>query len=99
MSTILIVDDLSANRHFLVTLLRGQGHRLVEAADGRKGLAAVQAEAPDLVITDILMPVMDGYEFGRQLRLDPKTSRIPVLFYTAPCGEREARAPAQSNGV
>ena len=83
MATILIVDDLSANRKFLVTLLRDQGHRLLEAADGREGLAAVQAEHPDLVITDVLMPVMDGYEFVRQLRLDPATSRIPVLFYTA----------------
>jgi CheY-like chemotaxis protein len=51
------------------------------------------------VITDVLMPVMDGYEFGRRLRLDPKASRIPVLFYTAPYGEREARALAQSSGV
>jgi two-component system cell cycle sensor histidine kinase/response regulator CckA len=99
MATILIVDDLQANRRFLVTLLRDQGHRLLEAADGREGLAVVQAESPDLVITDVLMPVMDGYEFGRRLRLDPKTSRIPVLFYTAPYGEREARALAQSNGV
>ena len=72
---------------------------MVEAADGREGLAAVQAEHPDLVITDVLMPVMDGYELVRQLRLDPATSRIPVLFYTAPYGEREARALALSSGV
>ena len=83
MATILIVDDLSANRNFLVTLLRDQGHRVLEASNGREGLAAVQAEHPDLVITDVLMPVMDGYEFVRQLRLDPLTSRIPVVFYTA----------------
>src|SRR6185503_18045038 len=99
MSTILIVDDVAANRHFLVSLLRNQGHRLVEAANGREALAAVQAEPPDLVITDVLMPVMDGYEFVRQLRLDPKTIGIPVLFYTAPYGEREARAFARSAGV
>ena len=99
MATILIVDDLAANRKFLVTLLRHQGHRLLEAADGREGLAAVQAEHPDLVITDVLMPVMDGYEFVRQLRLDPATSGIPVVFYTAHYGEREARALALSSGV
>ena len=74
MATILIVDDLAANRKFLVTLLRHQGHRMLEAADGSEGLAAVQAEHPDLVITDVLMPVMDGYELVRQLRLDPATS-------------------------
>ena len=82
-----------------MTLLRHQGHRLLEAADGREGLAAVHAEHPDLVITDVLMPVMDGYEFVRQLRLDPATSAIPVVFYTAHYGEREARALALSSGV
>ena len=51
------------------------------------------------MITDVLMPVMDGYEFVRQLRLDPKTSGIPVVFYTAHYGEREARALALSSGV
>ncbi len=64
-----------------------------------KGLAAVQAEPPDLVITDVLMPVMDGYELLRRLRLDPATRGIPVLFHTAPYGEREARALARSSGV
>ena len=67
MATILIVDDLSGNRKFLATLLRDQGHRVLEASNGREGLAAVQAEPLDLVITDVLMPVMDGYEFVRQL--------------------------------
>ena len=99
MATILIVDDLAANRKVLVTLLRYEGHRLIEAADGDEGLAAVQAERPDLVITDVLMPVMDGYEFIRQLRLHPTTSDIPVVFCTAHYGEREARALALSSGV
>ena len=99
MATILIVDDLSANRKFLVTLLQYQGYRLLEAADGREGLAAVKARHPDLVITDVLMPVMDGYELVRQLRLDPTTRAIPVVFYTAHYGEREARALALSSGV
>ena len=99
MATILIVDDLPDNRKFLVTLLRHQGHRLLEAADGREGLAAAKAERPDLVITDVLMPLMDGYELGRQLRLDPATSGIPVVFYTAHYGEREARAFALTFGA
>src|SRR6266550_5657960 len=72
---------------------------MLQAADGRAALAVVGAEHPDLVITDVLMPVMDGYEFVRQLRLDPSTSRIPVVFYTAHYGEREARALALSSGV
>src|SRR6266550_6904111 len=72
---------------------------MLQAADGRAALAVVGAEHPDLVITDVLMPVMDGYEFVRQLRLDPSTSRIPVIFYTSHYGEREARALALSSGV
>ena len=99
MATILVVDDLAANREVLVTLLREQGHGLIEAADGRAALVAVQANPPDLVITDVLMPVMDGYEFVRQLRLDPATSRIPVVFSTAHYGRREARALASTSGV
>jgi PAS domain S-box-containing protein len=72
---------------------------LLEAGDGSEALAAVQAERPDLVITDVLMPEMDGYEFVKRLRLDPATSRTPVVFYTAHYGEREARALALSSGV
>ncbi len=99
MATILVVDDLVINRRMLVTLLSKEGHRLLEAADGRSALAMVRAERPDLVITDVLMPVVDGYEFVRQLRLDPMIGGIPVLFYTAPYGEREARAVARTSGV
>jgi PAS domain S-box-containing protein len=98
MSTILIVDDVWANRRSLTTLLSGQGHRFVEAANGREGLDAVRDCHPDLIITDVLMPVMNGYEFVRQLRLQSATAGIPVLFYTAPYSEREARAWAESGG-
>jgi CheY-like chemotaxis protein len=99
MATILIVDDLAANRTYLVTLLRHHGHTMIEAPDGKAALAAVHAGHPDLVITDVLMPAMDGYEFVRQLRLDPTTRAIPVVFYTAHYGAREARALALSSGV
>jgi response regulator RpfG family c-di-GMP phosphodiesterase len=99
MATILIVDDRPINRQFLVTLLGYAGHRLVEAADGAEALNSVRAEKPDLVITDILMPTMDGYEFVGQLREDPKFASIPVLFYTATYREREARSLAKAAGV
>jgi signal transduction histidine kinase/DNA-binding response OmpR family regulator len=97
MATILIVDDQSVNRKYLFRLLSGQGHRMLEAADGREGLAMVRAEHPDLVITDVLMPVMDGFEFVRLLRLDSATKGIPVVFQTAHYGEHEARALALSS--
>jgi diguanylate cyclase (GGDEF)-like protein/PAS domain S-box-containing protein len=99
MSIILVVDDVSANRKVLVTLLRNEGHRLLEAADGREALAAIESTHPDLIITDVLMPVMDGYELVKQLRLTPGTNRIPVVFYTAHYGERDARTFALSSGV
>ncbi len=99
MATILVVDDLAANRQLLVTLLRAQGHRLLEAANGCDALVVVRESPPDLVISDLLMPVMDGHEFVRRLRVDPATSAIPVAFYTAPYGEPEARDLARAVGM
>ncbi|MFA5908841.1 MAG: response regulator [Vicinamibacterales bacterium] len=99
MATILVVDDLAANRQFLAALLRAQGHRLLEAVNGRDALVVVRESSPGLVITDLLMPVMDGGEFVRRLRLDPATSAIPVAFYTAPYGESEARDLAREVGI
>ncbi len=99
MATILVVDDIAANRTVLVEILRHEGHRVLEAADGSAGLAAVRIEHPDLVITEVLMPVMDGYEFVRQMRLDPINSGIPVVFYTAHFVEHQAKAFALSSGV
>jgi PAS domain S-box-containing protein len=99
MATILIVDDVSANREVLVTLLRSHGHRLLEASDGGEALTVIQAEHPELVITDVLMPVVDGYELVKQLRLNPATSATRVVFYTAHYVERDARNLALSSGV
>ena len=96
MATILIVDDLAADRAFLATLLRGHGHLPLEAANGHDGLVAARADRPDLVISDMLMPGMDGYDFVTQLRLVPAASATPVLFYTASYGELEAKALAES---
>jgi len=99
LATILIVDDVAANRVRLARVLASRGHHLLEATDGRQALAAVAGTRPDLVITDLLMPVMGGYELVKQLRQDPATSGIPVLFYTPPYAEREARALALADGV
>src|SRR6202030_669792 len=90
-ATILIVDDRPTNREYVATLLGYGGHRLLQAADGAGALATARAEHPDLVIADILMPTMDGYEFVRQLRTDPAIAATRVIFYTAHYHEREAR--------
>jgi len=99
MANILVVDDNATNRRLLTVLLKHEGHATLEAVDGSDGLAAAQATRPQLVISDILMPSMDGYEFVRRLRRDPELGAIPVIFYTAHYHEREARALAQSCGV
>jgi CheY-like chemotaxis protein len=72
-------------------LLRNQGHRLLEADNDMGGLALVRSQPPDLIIADVLMPVLDGYEFVCQLRADPSRERTPVIFYTANYLGREAR--------
>jgi len=99
MATILIVDDYDINREFLIALLGYRSHRLLEAADGLEALALARSERPDLVIADILMPTMDGYEFVRQLRADPTIAQIPVIFYTAYYHEQEAQSLAHACGV
>ncbi|NVE00526.1 EAL domain-containing protein [Massilia sp. BJB1822] len=98
-ATILIVDDHVLNREFLLTLLGYSGHRLLEAANGAEGLKMVQNERPDLVISDILMPNMDGYEFVTRMHSNPETADVPVIFYTATYREREAMAVAEACGV
>ena len=99
MSKVLVVDDQAPNRELLVTLLKYAGHEALEAADGSLALAQTRSERPDLVICDILMPTMDGYEFVRQLRADPAIAHTNVIFYTATFLEREARNLAASCGV
>ena len=99
MATILVADDRPSNREVLVTLLGYQGHRVLEAGDGSQALAIAQAEHPALVITDILMPTMDGYDLVREMRANPNLADIPVIFSSAHYNEREARELAQSCGV
>ena len=97
--TILIVDDRPANRQLLLEMLARQGHRVVEADSAMKGLKMVRKEKPDLIIVDILMPKMHGYEFVRKLRRDPKIAHTAVVFFTAGCIEEESRKLAKACGV
>src|SRR5437016_5637075 len=99
MAKILVVDDRPTNREFLTTLLGYGGHQLLEAGDGAEALALAKAQRPDLVIADILMPTMDGYELVHQLRADPDIAQTPVIFYTAHYREQEAQALARTCGV
>ncbi|MBC7575495.1 MAG: response regulator [Herminiimonas sp.] len=99
MATILVVDDHAINRAFLVTLLSYCDHRMLEAQDGAAALKMMQRERPDLVISDILMPNMDGHEFVTRMHASPDLVQIPVIFYTAAHHEEEALVIARSCGV
>jgi DNA-binding response OmpR family regulator len=80
---ILYVDDEPQIRKLLSTYLTRQGYEVVTANDGYEGLKAVRASAPALVITDVMMPNMNGFEMTRRLRADHRTARIPVLMLSA----------------
>ena len=95
MATILIVDDRPSNCAYLLALLGFTEHRLLEAEDGAAALQLVRAERPDLIITDILMPTMDGYEFVQRLRADRALAATRVIFYSAVYAERETVAMAR----
>jgi len=98
-ATILIVDDHVLNREFLTALLGYSGHRLLEAANGLEGLEIMRTERPDLIISDILMPNMDGYEFVTRVHETPELADVPIIFYTATYREQEAILLAQACGV
>ena len=99
MARVLIVDDDPVNRELLVTLTRYRGHEPLEAADGHEALESVKTHRPQIVISDILMPTMDGYEFVRRLRNDPELAETRVVFYTASYHEKEALRLAESGHV
>jgi len=81
--TILIIDDQDDEREIQRALLTHRGYHVLDAADGASGLAAALEFVPDLVILDVAMPRMDGFEVCRAIRTDTRTSQIPVLFFTA----------------
>jgi len=85
--TIMVVDDQSSVRQLLQDYLTEQGFRVVEAADGQTALYLARHEQPDLILLDVMMPKMDGYQFLRQFRLERRT---PVIIVTAREDETDA---------
>ena len=80
---ILIVDDKDDARYLLQALLSGHGHDVVQATNGEEGLELARTERPDLIISDILMPVMDGFRLCREIRKDEAMEKTLFVFYTA----------------
>jgi DNA-binding NarL/FixJ family response regulator len=80
---ILVVEDERPMRRNLVTILKMESFEVLEAEDGRKGIAAAREHRPDLILCDITMPGLDGHGVLRELRTDPRTAGIPLVFLTA----------------
>lgn len=99
MATILIVDPSNTDRRMYVTLLGNFGHRLLEAGNGADALELARAELPDLIISSIIMPRMDGFTFVRRLRAEPLLAVIPVIFQAGNYLESEVSKLARASGV
>ncbi len=98
MTTILLVEDHAMSRQMLKTLFGYLGYRVLEAADGSAGLALARSEHPDLIISDVAMPTMDGFEFVRLLRSEVGLEKTPVIFYTATYRVSEAHRICEEFG-
>jgi CheY-like chemotaxis protein len=99
MAKILLVEDNELNRDMLSRRLIRNGHTVVVAVDGEQGVAMATSEAPDIVLMDMSLPVLDGWAATRKLRADPATRAIPVIALTAHAmaGDREKALDAGCN--
>ena len=97
-ATILIVDDEAQNRRLLEALLLPEGYLTQTAASGQEALDSVSAHPPDLILLDVMMPGMDGYQVARTLKTNPATSPIPIIMVTAQT-DRAARIAGLNAGA
>ena len=83
MTKILVVEDNDVNREMLVRRLQRRGFTMVEAVDGKEAIEKTIGERPDIVLMDMSLPVMDGWEATRQLKANPEVAAIPIIGLTA----------------
>ena len=83
MAKILLVEDNEMNRDMLARRLERRGYQVVIAVDGDQGVRLAQAEVPDLILMDMSLPVLDGWEATRRLKVTPATQAIPIIALTA----------------
>ncbi|HUI17468.1 MAG TPA: response regulator [Alphaproteobacteria bacterium] len=97
---ILVVEDTEDNRQIMRDLLGAAGFEMIEAEDGAAGVAAAEREKPDLILMDIQLPVMDGYEATRRIKANPELRHIPILAVTsyALSGDEEKARAAGCDG-
>lgn len=98
-ATVLVVDDRAVDRRLLRTLLEHRGHRVVEAADGAEGLRRMREERPRLVVTDLVLPGMGGYELTRRLRAEPDWAGLGIILCSAHFRRSDSDGLAATLGV
>ena len=86
---ILVVDDSETNRDILTVLLKGHGYTVLHAADGEEALAAAREQLPDLILLDVMMPKLDGFEVCRRLKGDPALPFMPIILVTAKADSKD----------
>lgn len=91
MPRVLIIEDNEENRDALARRLQRRGYDVVTAGDGQRGVTMAKSESPDLILMDMNMPVMDGWQASRLIRTDPATQALPIIGLTAHAlaGDRE----------
>jgi two-component system, cell cycle response regulator DivK len=98
---ILVVEDTEDNRQIIRDLLSSVGYELIEAMDGAEGVAMAQNEHPDLILMDIQLPQMDGYEATRRIRAIPELAQVPIIAVTSyalsPIAGQGPRIPPRLN--
>ncbi len=99
MAKILLIEDNQMNRDMLSRRLTRKGYEVVIGVDGEQGMAMARSEAPDLILMDMSLPVLDGWEATRQLKTAPATQAIPIIALTAHAmaGDREKAVEAGCN--
>jgi two-component system cell cycle response regulator DivK len=83
MKRILVVEDTEDNRQIMRDLLSNAGYDMIEAQDGAEGIAMAQSHRPDLILMDIQLPVLDGYEATQRIKADPALAHIPIIAVTS----------------
>lgn len=96
---VLVADDSAIQRKLTVLRLRDAGYEVLEAADGQAALELARAERPDAILTDVLMPRLDGFELCREIRADPAIARVPIVLASSVFVEREDRELADRAGA
>jgi two-component system, cell cycle response regulator DivK len=99
MAKLLLVEDNEMNRDMLSRRLERKGHQIVMAIDGQQGVEMARSETPDLILMDMSLPVLDGWEATRQLKSAPDTQAIPIIALTAHAmaGDRDKALAAGAN--